>query len=258
MKKERIKAGYFALKKLSMTDFGSMYALFEQYYHNVEFSVFFQDLSKKDGVILLREVNSQKIVGFTTMLTIPFNCKGRLVNGLFSGDTVVDKRYWGNRVMLACFVKHLLKLKLKNFRTPLYWLLISKGYKTYLVLTNNFPRHYPHYRKSSSSQMASVIEQYCQKLYPGVFDADRKLLDFGDDYQKLKDNVAAISEDLKDNNPKIRFFEERNPTWREGTELPCVGEVSYSMFYRVVKKIVKETMFKSQQPQHSLASGVKA
>lgn len=247
MKKERVKARYVPLRDLSLDDIWAMHVLFEQYYHNVEFSVFFQDLKKKDGVMLLREVNSQNIVGFSTMLTIPFDCDGREVKGLFSGDTIVDRRYWGNREMLRCFVTHLLRLKLKDIRTPLYWLLISKGYKTYLVLSNNFPKHYPHYRKASSSLMASVVDQYCEKLYPDAFCAESKLLKFGDGYQKLKDDVAAISEELKEKNPKIRFFEEKNPTWRDGTELPCVGEVSFSMFWQVLRKIFGEAAKKRMQ-----------
>lgn len=246
-KKERVSASYFPLNKLSMNDIWAMHVLFEQYYHNVEFSAFFNDLSEKDGVIVLRGKDSGEIFGFSTLLKIPFQCEERKVNGIFSGDTIVDRRYWGNRAMLGCFVMQLLKFRLKEIRTPLYWLLISKGYKTYLVLTNNFPRHYPHYRKNSSTVMASVIDQYCEKLYPDAFDGEKKILDFGDGYQKLKDDVAAISDELKDTNPKIRFFEEKNPDWRDGIELPCVGEVSPSMFYGVVKKIAGESTDKLRQ-----------
>jgi len=241
-KKDKVTAAYCTLNKLTVTDISSMHVLIEQYYHNVEFDIFFKDLVKKDGVFLLRENKSGEIVGFSTFLKIPFECNGHKVNGVFSGDTIVDQRYWGNRALMACFIKKLLKLKLEDMHTPLYWLLISKGYKTYLMLSNNFPKHYPHYQKSSSSMMSSVIDQYCKSLYPEAFDRNTKLLNFGDGYQKLKDNVAPINDELKVKNPKIRFFEEKNPTWRQGTELPCVGKVTSSMFITFYKKVIKESL----------------
>ncbi|MDX5297332.1 MAG: hypothetical protein LPK85_00125 [Gammaproteobacteria bacterium] len=249
--KQPVSAHYYPLGKLVLKDITAMHGLFEQYYHNVDFKVFFEDLSKKDGVILLREKFSGKIVGFSTLLRISFDYHGRTHFGIFSGDTIVDQRYWGNRAMLACFVKTLLRFRLKNPLTPLYWLLISKGYKTYLVLTNNFPRHFPHYRKSSSTRMERIIDLYCRKLYPQAYDQQRRLLDFGQGYQKLREDVAAITDDLKATNPKIRFFEERNPTWRDGTELPCVGEVSFSMFYKVVRKLLKEK--RNKPPRQDVA-----
>ncbi|ARU57415.1 hypothetical protein OLMES_3377 [Oleiphilus messinensis] len=238
--KQKVYASYYPLKSLTIIDLGAMHDLFIDYYHNVDFAVFYQDLSKKDGAILLRERRSKKIVGFSTLQLIPLECGSRKVKGVFSGDTIVDRRYWGNRALLSCFVRTLFKFKIKDIRTPLYWLLISKGYKTYLVLANNFPKHYPHHAKSSSSRMATVIDNYCQTLYPDAYDRSRQLLDFGEGYQKLKEDVAGITDKMKSENPKIRYFEEKNPTWRDGTELPCVGEVSYSVFLVVLKKITRE------------------
>jgi hypothetical protein len=64
------------------------------------------------------------------------------------------------------------------------------------------------------------------------------LLDFGGEYQHLKDDVAAITKDMTKHNPDIRHFERLNPSWRQGTELPCVGEVSVNMVWQFMKKNV--------------------
>ena len=39
----------------------------------------------------------------------------------------------------------------------------------------------------------------------------------------LKGDVAEITDAMRRENHKIDFFEQRNPEWRRGTELPCVG-----------------------------------
>src|SRR5690606_20788143 len=54
---------------------------------------------------------------------------------------------------------------------------------------------------------------------------ENRLLDFGENSQHLKDEVADITVNMRENNHRIRFFDDTNPSWRRGTELPCVGEV---------------------------------
>ncbi|WP_293137525.1 hypothetical protein [Moritella sp.] len=45
--------------------------------------------------------------------------------------------------------------------------------------------------------------------------------------------------------PKIGFFEERNPQWREGKELPCIGEINASMFTFFVHKSLRKVLQKN-------------
>ena len=52
----------------------------------------------------------------------------------------------------------------------------------------------------------------------------------------LKDDVAEITTDMTDENPKIRHFTKLNPSWQQGTELPCVGEVSVHMMWSFMRK----------------------
>jgi hypothetical protein len=56
------------------------------------------------------------------------------------------------------------------------------------------------------------------------------LLDFGTDYVALKAGVAEISPAERARDPNIGFFEERNPTWNRGTELPCLADCDYGSF----------------------------
>ena len=56
--------------------------------------------------------------------------------------------------------------------------LISKGYKTYLLLANNFHYYYPH-PENSYPQLEPIVRHYCEEMFPGCYDAERGVLDFG-------------------------------------------------------------------------------
>ncbi len=43
---------------------------------------------------------------------------------------------------------------------------------------------------------------------------------------------------MREKNSKIAFFEDKNPTWVDGTELPCIGELRWSDLYRYVNRFL--------------------
>lgn len=233
--KTKLVASFKKIKHVSVPQLLEMHQVFIQYYHNAGLNNFVTDMGKKTGVIILQEKSTDKIVGFSTWTELDIEQNGEKAIGIFSGDTVVEKQYWGNKELQKVFVKQLLKTKIKKPKTPVFWLLISKGYKTYLLLTNNFPKHYPSHEKNNI-KLEAVVDQYCQQLYPDAYNKENRLLDFGDNYQYLKDDVAEITEDMTEENPEIRHFTKLNPSWQQGTELPCVGEVSVHMMWNFMRK----------------------
>ena len=222
--KSQLSCKFLPIDEVSVKLLRDMYSVFSRYYANTDLQTFVQDMSKKSGIFLLREKNTARIVGFSTWTEMPLSYgKGKAI-GVFSGDTILEKDYWGNRALQQAFALRMLKLKISRPGTRVFWLLISKGYKTYLLLANNFLRHYPNYR-SRNEPLVRVIDQYCERLFPDYYDRDNRVLNFGDDSQHLKDDVADITSSMRAANAKIRFFDDTNPGWRRGTELPCVGEV---------------------------------
>jgi hypothetical protein len=220
--KTKIVAHFRKIKKISISQLLEMHKIFVQYYHNADLQTFITDMGAKTGVIILQDKIENRIVGFSTWTEIEIMAGVKKALGVFSGDTVVEKKYWGNRELQKSFAKLLLK---------------TKGYKTYLLLTNNFPKHYPRHDKNNI-KLESIVDNYCQQLYPSAYNTTHRLLDFGDEYQHLKGDVAAITQDMTESNPDIKHFEQLNPSWRQGTELPCVGEVSVDMFWRFIRKNV--------------------
>lgn len=232
---------YIRREKVTENDLQRMYEIFSQYYGNTDMPTFIRDFNKKTGVFLVRAKGDKRVVGFSTVALMDLDMGGRTVKGVFSGDTIIEREYWGGRALQFRFFLYLLGIVLRNPLTPVFWLLISKGYKTYLLLANNFFRFYPN-PDGSCTEYQPMVQEYCERLFPGCYDAERELLDFGDQYQHLNDDVAGITPEMCDRFRNIAFFEQRNPTWRRGTELPCIGRASVADIFPYIMRFLRKVL----------------
>jgi cell wall-associated NlpC family hydrolase len=227
--RRKLTARYHPLRKISAGDVRAMHRLFAGFYENADEPTFLRDLMKKDGAIIVRDRATREIRGFTTVKKVPLWDGKRDAIGVFSGDTILDPSCWGDRALKDAFARYLLGLWIRSFGGPLYWLLISKGYKTYLLLAKNFVNYYPRHDAPDDPRLQRLVQAYSDKLFPGRYDKRRGILDFGDGCQRLRETVAPITPSMRLNDPVINYFERRNPGWREGHELPCVAEISISL-----------------------------
>ncbi|HRH92256.1 MAG TPA: hypothetical protein PLW01_10105 [Agitococcus sp.] len=241
-----LKAVYCPISKIDVHDIRQMYGIYSQYYERTTWDIFLRDLSKKTGAFLLSCPKEGRIVGFSTILVMDMVVQGEAARGVFSGDTIIEREYWGSRALQVAFYKFVVLEKLRHPRQSIYWLLISKGFKTYLLLANNFTTYYPN-PEGKHDYLADVVDDYCQQMFAEYYDADSRILDFGTDYQCLKGDVAEITEKMCRDNQKIRFFEERNPDWRRGTELPCVGVLDFENLSKYVLKFANKAVSKGRR-----------
>lgn len=232
-----------AVELLAASEIRQMFNLFEQYYDCVSYETFCKDLFKKDQVILAREHSTWAIKGFTTLkfinVTYVQNGRTKTARGLFSGDTIVAPEYWGKRLMNGEFAKVLLREKMKRPFDEFYWFLISKGYKTYLLLTNNFTDYYPRYDKPTPTHIQSILDGYAQTLYPEAYEPSSGLLRFQESLGQLKASVAPIGEDLLRTQPNVAYFQTKNPNWPQGDELVCIGVINWRLFAHYAMKSVR-------------------
>jgi hypothetical protein len=232
-RKEKTHTFFQPIDRVSVTHIKQMYELYQSYYENTSLDIFINDLSKKSGVIMVTRKADDCLVGFSTQTFLDMPVDGKRVRGIFSGDTIIDKRYWGNNNLGGVFYKVVVKEYFKRPWVPFYWFLISKGYKTYLLLTNNFYNIYPRVggnKGDRDERYRRVTESYCEQLFPEAFHKDKMMLNFGEDYVRLKEDVAEITPELVNSNPNIAFFEMANPGWRQGNELPCLAALDFESF----------------------------
>ncbi len=215
---------YVKVNDIKIHEILAMHGLFERYYDFGPLDTFIRDLSRKDGAFIVRRKDNEQIVGFSTMAIFDIPHGGKTVKGMFSGDTVLEKAYWGTRAVHTAYLVKLLKEALKRPFQQQYWTLISKGYKTYMVMARNLPEFYPN-RQGEQPELKALVESYCEVLFPGKLNRASMVLDFGDESNCLKGTVADINEPLRQREPDIAFFERCNPGWDRGHELPCIAPI---------------------------------
>jgi hypothetical protein len=215
----------------------SMFALFERYYVDVSFERFLADLREKTHVLLFfapEPGNPRRwpgrVVGFSTaVLTALPAIPGATF--LFSGDTVVESDWQGAGLLQRAFFLLMLRTRLRHPLRPVYWMLISKGYKTYLLMTHHFPRGFPRHDAPTPPELQRAMETYYTHRYAGAYDARSGLIDFGESRGAVRGRLAEPTpEALTD--PGVAFFLKRNPGWREGRELACIAEIRWLDFAR--------------------------
>ncbi|WP_290639876.1 hypothetical protein [Aquabacterium sp.] len=254
-KKEKVSTFFRPIKSVTVGNIKQMYDIYASYYENTSLDIFLNDLSKKSGVILVTRKSDDKIVGFSTQTFFDITVDGKRVRGIFSGDTIIEQAYWGNNALANTFYRRLIIERIKRPFTPFYWFLISKGYKTYLLMTNNFYNYYPKVdgnRGGRNERYHNITQAYCEALFPEAFDKEAMLLDFGQEYVRLKGDVADITPELKAANPHIAFFEKVNPSWRRGTEVPCLAACDYESLFRSIVDVpwkwIKKHMLGTHKP----------
>ncbi|ESK55587.1 MAG: hypothetical protein I8H98_08265 [Moraxellaceae bacterium] len=243
--KETTYGQYIEMEKIDLDRLKAMYSIYEQYYENTQFEIFVNDFKKKSGAMLIFNSKTDEVVGFSTVAVQHFYLNGKDYTVLFSGDTVILKEFWGTRTLQSTMLKLIIKLRVRYPFNEFYWLLISKGYKTYLLLANNYYAYYPN-MQGNNEHLSTVVEHYCENFFGEYYDKEVGLLNFGDDYQPLKNEVAPITEEMRITNPKIHFFEQKNPTWTTGTELPCIGRLSWKDLARFPARFITKPTSKGK------------
>ncbi|MCM2279809.1 MAG: hypothetical protein NDJ89_17175 [Oligoflexia bacterium] len=215
----------------------AMWALFSVYYENIEREVFERDLATKDQVILLRDREDGSIQGFSTLQVYRREIRGRRVVVVFSGDTVISPAYWGQLALQWAFFRYILKTKLLNPAVPVYWFLISKGYRTYLLLSRNFPEYWPRHDRATPEWQQAVLDALAGEKYGADWKPELGILRFERPRDRLRSGVAPIEAALLSGpgNADIRYFQERNPGHAQGDELCCLGRVDARLgfFYSI-------------------------
>lgn len=238
-------SGFVKINDLSKRDIEIMFNIYSSYYLNTDYEIFEKDLFQKSGVFIIREPKKDFIVGFSTIMERSFPVNGKTAHAFFSGDTIIEEAYWGSRALQRAMFRYILFFKLKHTGSAIYWLLISKGFKTYLLLANNFSNYYPN-PDQKNPELKDYVEAYCDEFFSEYYDNESKLINFGENYQALKPDVAPITDEMRLKNHKIAYFEKSNPTWVQGTELPCIGRLTWSDIVFSFVKFVTKITFKTK------------
>ncbi len=222
---------------LSEADTGALFALFQENYHDVAFDIFKRDLSNKDWVIILRDTQSGCIQGFSTLALYETNVCGRRMSVVYSGDTIIRPACWGTPELPRTWIKTVLE-KSAHMPQPLYWLLISSGYKTYRFLTVFYKEFYPRYDRPTPPEMQALLDHLAAERFGPDYRCDLGIVRFAEGATPLRDGVAEVTgERLQD--PHIAFYAARNPGHAQGDELVCLARVHPDNFTAAGRRMAR-------------------
>ena len=225
----KFTARYRPVRDLSVNDIVDMHRLFAGLYQCGDLPTFLRELQTNDGTIMVRARDTEALCGFTTIRTIPLTDGEQEALGVFSGKVVLDPASGGERALNDAFTRRLLYLWLNARGVPLYWLLISSSYTTYSLLANNFANYHPRPDRQIDPRLQRLIRQYTDQLFPGRYDEARGILDLGEGGSRLREEPEPITATMRLQDPVIDYFEQSNPGWRIGHQLPCIGEISLAL-----------------------------
>ena len=215
-----------------------MFLLHGRYFCNVHRDIFLHDMEGKDWVIILRDEHG--LAGFSTLQVIRLAVDGIDRVFLFSGDTIVDRAHWQDSTLAGCFGHFMLRLMAEHGSTLLYWFLISKGYRTYRFLPVYFRSFYPAYDRRTPPEYAALIRAVATHKFGDAFDAQTGVVRLAGRKDRLKPEMCEVPEH-RANDPHVRFFLERNPTFSSGDELACLADISQANLNKYARRVIEHT-----------------
>jgi hypothetical protein len=202
-----------------------MLLLFAEHYELACPDDFLRDLAAKDQVVLLRDEASCALQGFSTLATYTSRAQGREVGVVFSGDTIIRPAFWGTPALPSVWIKHVLALA-AAMPQPVYWLLISSGYKSYRFLPVFYREFYPRFDSPTPNELQAIIDMLACQRFGEQYRPASGIVRFANGGTPLRPGVAEVSTE-RERNAHVRFFLERNPGHAEGDELVCLTQISW-------------------------------
>ena len=216
-----------AARTIALADVGpglraEMFGLFSRYYDHVPQAQFEQDLASKQFVIVLERAG--EVVGFTSASVSDHRFEGDDVRVVFSGDTVVDHRHWGQQALAQAWLSEIGRLSRQVDSARIYWFLIVKGHRTYRYLPA-FALYYVPRAGTEGEGLLRLRDTLATEKFGGLYDPSTGVARFERSRGQLRSQWAEPSErELL--LPEVAFFLKANPGFRNGDELACLAEIS--------------------------------
>jgi hypothetical protein len=209
----------------------------QRHYENVHADVFDRDLSEKRWVIVVDDAVTGELRGFSTQTVLESEIAGRPIRALFSGDTIIDRQHWGDPALSHAWGQLALSLIDQYDDAPLYWFLLSQGYRTYRFLPLFFHEFYPRYDAVTPEEAQSVIDTLAFDGYGGAYDCAAGVVRSHAGQYRLRSGISDVTpQRLRDLH--VRFFAWCNPRWSLGDELCCLAPLTRENFTPAAWRVI--------------------
>jgi hypothetical protein len=225
------------VRDLSSDEKDQMFDLMDRHYENLSRDSFDADLAEKEWVIRVMLRETGELCGFSTQMLLDATVENRTIRALFSGDTIIDRQYWGDQALTHVWGRLALRLMDEYGPNDLYWFLISQGYKTYRFLPVFFYEFYPRFSMPTPRWARQTIDALGRQKCAEHYDAASGVVQSHRYQYRLRAGVADVTP-ARRHNSDVRFFIEQNPGHALGDELCCLAPLTRQNFtpaaYRVI------------------------
>lgn len=210
------------IQELAKQDLESITDLYLRHYDGCNRETMQIDLASKSEILLV--FHAKRIVGFTAFEFYTRNWNGKKINIVFSGDTVVEIKHWGQQALAFNWLMRMGQFKSLQPDVPLYWFLIVKGHRTFRYLDVFSRSYFPHW--SEYRPMLKKLAEYLAiDKFPRFFNPHSGVIEFPE-YKGYLTSSLAFPREKDLSSQAVRFFLQSNPGYRQGHELVCLCELS--------------------------------
>jgi len=213
------------------------YFLLCQSFLGVSWHDFLRDFNEKEAVIILRkEHNEGEIVGFSTLVVLTLSLPDEEIKAVFSGDTVVLPEYRSSTGLGVQLGTYFLRTYEAYPQHKVYYLLMSKGWRTYKILPFFFQEFSPSYTRSTPECDEMVMRAFGRAKYWGSYRPERNIIHFDGEAARLKpESIDALPNKL---DAHTHFYLQANPGYLCGDELVCVARITPANFAAPLRRLL--------------------
>jgi hypothetical protein len=201
----------------------AMYGLLDAHFLGVTPERFAADLAEKNWTLLLEDEG--RLRGFSTLLIYETSPpEGDPVTVVYSGDTIVERGAWNTTALPKSWIAAVRALRERHPRGPLWWLLLTSGFRTYRFLPVFWKEFWPRHDAPVPQRVQALLDFLAKERFGPLYLPDRGIVRFPEP-QVLREGFDAVPQGrLAD--PHVAFFLKRNPGWVRGDELVCLTELA--------------------------------
>jgi hypothetical protein len=234
----RLKGTLIPRAALSTEMERAMFALLRLHFDGVTWPTFQADLIEKNWVIALED-DDGVLRGFSTILIYRTETAGTPITVVYSGDTIVERAWWGSTALPRTWIRAVKQLSLLSGSRDLYWLLLTSGYRTYRFLPVFFRSFYPRCDTEMPAEAATLRDAIALERFGSRYDPQSGLVRFQRPQVLAPDLVDVPTGRVEDEH--VRFFLARNPGYVRGDELVCLTRIHDDNLTPAAKRMARGT-----------------
>lgn len=208
-------------ESLTEQQIDQMVALQCAHFRNASRELFCEDLSGKTHVLLLEDAG--RLYGFSTLRYFSMAHQARAVNGVYSGDTIVDPDHWNHSKLSQAWILAVLEIHRRAGGGPLWWFLIVSGFRTYRFLPLFYREFYPSAVEPTPPEVQHLMDHLGSEMLAEHYNPKTGIIRF-DTGQPLREHLLEVPPKHRQN-VHVQFFLEKNPGFFQGDELACLTRI---------------------------------